>query len=97
MPRYRMLETVREFGLEQLEASGEANGVMSGCAAWALALAAQGTSRCSVLLPLLVGAMRHELDNLRAVLSWGARAEGRSNRAGPLSPIWVGSGMSAGV
>ena len=28
VPRYRMLETVREFGVEQLAASGEADGVM---------------------------------------------------------------------
>ena len=34
-PRYRMLETIREFGLEQLTASGEADGVMGRLAEWA--------------------------------------------------------------
>ena len=45
VPRYRMLETVREFGLEQLAASGEADGVMGRLAAWALVLAVPGNEQ----------------------------------------------------
>ena len=40
-PRFRMLETVREYGLEQLEASGEGDATRDRLAAWCLALAEQ--------------------------------------------------------
>ena len=40
-PRFRMLETVREFGLEQLEASGDSDATHGRLAAWCLALAEQ--------------------------------------------------------
>ena len=38
-PRFRMLETVREFGLEQLEVSGESDATWGRLAAWCLDLA----------------------------------------------------------
>ena len=38
-PRYHMLETVREFGLERLAASGTETAVRAAHAAWAAALA----------------------------------------------------------
>ena len=40
-PRFRMLETVREYGLEQLEASGEGEATRGRLAAWCLALVEQ--------------------------------------------------------
>ena len=40
-PRFRMLETVREYGLEQLEASGEGDATHDRLAAWCLTLAEQ--------------------------------------------------------
>ena len=71
VPRYRMLETVREFGLEQLAASGEADGVMERLADWALALAAPGNEQMLGPSPLRwLERCETELDNLRAVLSW---------------------------
>jgi predicted ATPase/DNA-binding CsgD family transcriptional regulator len=70
-PRYRMLETVREFGVEQLVASGEADGVMRRLAAWALALASQGNELMFDSSPLdWLEQCETELDNLRAVLDW---------------------------
>ena len=38
-PRYAMLETIREFGLEQLAASGEEHAIRAAHAAWCVALA----------------------------------------------------------
>ena len=71
MPRYRMLETVREYGLEQLEASGEANGVMERLSVWAFALAGPGNVQMFGLAPLSwLERCETEFDNLRAVLSW---------------------------
>jgi non-specific serine/threonine protein kinase len=69
--RYRMLETVREFGHEQLAASGEMDAVMQRLANWALALAAQGLEQVYGASPRgWLERCETELDNLRAVLSW---------------------------
>ncbi|RIK44547.1 MAG: hypothetical protein DCC55_01935 [Chloroflexi bacterium] len=70
-PRFGMLETIREYGLEQLEASGEAESIRRQHAAVFLALA-------EVTEPDLLGPRREqalarleaELDNLRAALLW---------------------------
>jgi DNA-binding CsgD family transcriptional regulator/tetratricopeptide (TPR) repeat protein len=71
-PRFTMLETVREFALEQLAASGEDDETRQRHAAWCVALMeAAGvdlmTGRAqAVWLPRLDA----ELDNLRAALAW---------------------------
>jgi predicted ATPase/DNA-binding CsgD family transcriptional regulator len=71
IPRYRMLETVREFGLEQLAASGEADGVMGRLTAWSLALGSQGNELIFDSSPTdWLERCETELDNLRAVLDW---------------------------
>ncbi|MBV9358454.1 MAG: tetratricopeptide repeat protein [Chloroflexi bacterium] len=70
-PRFRLLETVREFALEQLEASGQADATRWSHAAYFEALVGQA-------LPRLGGAeqrawldvLARELDNLRAALRW---------------------------
>ena len=70
-PRYRMLDTIREFGLEQLAASEETDGVMGRLAAWALALSAPGNQQMFGPDPLRwLERCESELDNLRAVMSW---------------------------
>ena len=71
MPHYRMLETVREFALEQLAASGETDGVMGRFAAWAFVLAAPGNEQMLGPAPLhWLARCETELDNVRAILSW---------------------------
>jgi non-specific serine/threonine protein kinase len=71
VPRYRMLETVREFGLEQLAASGEFDGVMERLAEWSFAMAAAGYDQIFGPSPLgWLERCEAELDNVRAVLSW---------------------------
>ena len=75
-PRYLMLETVREYGLEQLSKSVEEATVRSAHAAWCLALAERAEpfwyspeeARWAVRLEA-------EHDNLRAALAWLAERE----------------------
>jgi non-specific serine/threonine protein kinase len=70
-PRFAMLETIREFGLEQLAASGEGSDARARHAAFYLSLAEaakphlQGGNRTSWLPSL-----EREHDNLRAALAW---------------------------
>ena len=69
--RFRMLETIREFGLERLEATGETAVLRRRHAAWCLALAEEAE-------PELVreeqgewfSRLEVEQDNMRAALGW---------------------------
>jgi predicted ATPase/DNA-binding CsgD family transcriptional regulator len=70
-PRFVMLETIREYGLEALEAFGEAETTRQAHAAYYLALAKEAAPQ--LLGPQLGVWMRwlqQELDNLRAAISW---------------------------
>ena len=70
-PRFRLLDTIREFGFEQLEASGEADTVRDAHAAYFVALGEaaeqgmQGPEQARWLRRL-----ENEHDNLRAALHW---------------------------
>ena len=91
-PRYGMLETIREFGLEQLATSGHEADVRARHAAWAQALAERagghlaGTEAAD-WIPIL----EREHDNLRAALTW-LQDQGDGVRllrlAGALWPFW---------
>ena len=69
--RYRMLETVREYAREKLEASGEGAAIRDRHRDWHLQLAEQfaATVDRPEYVPRLVR-LEHELDNLRAALAW---------------------------
>jgi predicted ATPase/class 3 adenylate cyclase len=65
-PRYWMLETIREYAVEQLEASGEAEETRRRHADWFLALADEGT--LVIMDAAWVDRVDAEVDNVRAAL-----------------------------
>jgi non-specific serine/threonine protein kinase len=73
-PRYRMLETVREFGQERLAANGEEATLRERHAAWCLALAARNEALRPVDPAEPVARLEAEHPNLRAALTWLAEA-----------------------
>jgi predicted ATPase len=71
-PRFTMLETIREYGLEQLAVSGEEKPVRRAHAAYFLVLAEDGSSPGlnEVEEERWLDRFEHELDNFRAALDW---------------------------
>ncbi len=95
-PRFSMLETIREYALERLAESGEAEIVRRQHAAFFLALAEQaepelrGPRQAAWLTRL-----EAEHDNLRAAVQWAldtAEAETGVRLAGALSRFWEARG-----
>jgi predicted ATPase/DNA-binding CsgD family transcriptional regulator len=91
-PRYRMLETIREFGLERLAESGEDAAIRDAHAAFYLALAEELNP--SLFGPMAGPALRRlagEQGNLRAALVWldahGTPAD-LVRLAGALTQFW---------
>jgi predicted ATPase/DNA-binding CsgD family transcriptional regulator len=89
-PRFAMLETVREFALELLAASGEEDGTRERHAAWCLTLAQavgldymRGRAQAVWLARLDA-----DLDNLRAALGWFDAAGEPTNALRLLSAIY---------
>jgi predicted ATPase/class 3 adenylate cyclase len=94
--RFRLLYVIREYALEQLEASGEIDALRWAHAASYAAMAEQAWNPKSTYAEQLAGIERLEveLDNLRAALAWlrtraeadrqtGAAGRPRAERAGP--------------
>jgi non-specific serine/threonine protein kinase len=94
-PRYGMLETIREFGLEQLKGSGEEEAIRLSHAAWSVGQAERFLeSMLSSWLALLewLNRIEADLDNLRAALAWLERtgdAAGVLRLAGSLGEFWL--------
>jgi len=98
-PRYTLLATVREYALEQIEASGESERVRRRHAAHYLALAEAAVARFhDAGLPRALDTLEAELDNLRAALGWcvergqagdGPAAERGLALAADLYPFWL--------
>lgn len=93
-PRYRMLETVREFGLEQLAAQGEAGAVRAAHAAWVLDLTVrEGWWVDERHTAAVVARLDAELANVRAALAWFAAVgdgEALLRMSGELLLWWYG-------
>jgi predicted ATPase/DNA-binding CsgD family transcriptional regulator len=90
--RYMMLETVREFGIERLDASGEAGAIRRRYAEYILALAQLVESKLNSdeRKPWL-DRLESEQGNLQNVLAWALEredAEFALDLAGSLLPFW---------
>jgi predicted ATPase len=96
--RYGMLETIREFALEQLDASGEAAQTRRRHAEYFRDLAEGGEPL--LLVPAERGTwmaqFEHARDNVRAALAWSVSADGvlavGVDLAGALGWFWLMSG-----
>ena len=99
-PRYAMLETIREYGLEQLEAHGEAAGVRDAHAAHFLALAERAEpglvhSVTTTERTQRTARLATDHGNLREALEWferGGNAEAVLRLAGALMFYWYWTG-----
>jgi tetratricopeptide (TPR) repeat protein len=92
-PRFQMLETIREYGLECVTASGEVEAARRAHADYYLALAERGEPELTGPQQVMwLNRLEEEHDNLRAALEWlGRKAEvGKSLRlGGALWRFWV--------
>jgi non-specific serine/threonine protein kinase len=96
-PRFTMLETIREFGLEQQAANAESEAICALHAAWMLDLAQRAeplwnTAKSGAALDM----WEREDDNLRTALSWLAASSDRLGfvrLVGLASQLWSWTGL----
>jgi non-specific serine/threonine protein kinase len=82
--RFRLLETVREYAAEQLEASGEREAVQRQHAVWFLSLAEQAAPHIwGPDTRVWLERLERDHDNLRAVLAWSFAAAAARPDNGP--------------
>lgn len=76
-PRFSLLETIRDYALEQLEASGEAEPIRESHARYCLALieALEPELQMPALQKRAVSRLQAEVDNLRAAMAWSTRTQ----------------------
>ncbi len=90
--RYRLLETVRRYGLEQLDAAGETATTQYQHLTWCLTLAEEGARHYFKSEEgSWLDCLELEHDNLRAALRWcfdGRKAEAGLRLAGALWMFW---------
>jgi len=78
-PRFTVLETIREYALERLQASGEAETVRRNHAAYYLALAEAGEASANAMPSTELAwfnRLETEHDNMRAALVWSQQTTG---------------------
>ncbi len=97
-PRYKMLETIREFGLERLAAAGEEEATLRAHAAHFLGVARQTEDKLlSGARTEFLAVLDAEHANLRAALTWCVSALGDPETgmaiAGELTFYWIMRGF----
>jgi predicted ATPase len=91
-PRYTMLETIREYTLEQLELSGEAAAVRRQHAAYYLSLVEAAEEPLRAASPPHLARLETEYDNVRAALIWARGSDDAEvfvRLAGALGLFWT--------
>ena len=92
-PRFTMFETIREYGLEQLEVSGEASLIRRQHASFFLKLAERAEPELSgTNQEMWLAQLETEHDNLRAALHWAKESEETEmslRLAGALWRFWL--------
>ena len=86
--RYRMLETLRQFGRDRLIESGEATGLRNSHLAWAVALAETAPPPITSHWP--PPHIAAETDNLRAALEWAYETGSYESGLRIMSRAWSG-------
>lgn len=89
MPRYRMLETIREYALERLEESGRAPAVRERHAAYFVRLA--NDSGRAIMSPdkrRVLDRLEAEHDNLRAAIEWSIATGDARSAMRLLASLW---------
>ncbi|MFN8533454.1 MAG: DUF4062 domain-containing protein [Dehalococcoidia bacterium] len=99
-PRYTMLETIREFAIEQLDAEGEIETLQARRADYFINLLREAWPEYASMDRLAwLTRIDRDIDNLRAVLAWGEQARGEAleracQLAGRLSIQWYFTGRA---
>jgi predicted ATPase/DNA-binding CsgD family transcriptional regulator len=99
-PRFRMLETIREFAWEQLAASGEEQEIRRRHAMWCLALAQRYNprDRPSDEVRLRLDRLEAERDNLRTAMAWlldSGEIESALRLGAELHYLWTSRGPAS--
>jgi predicted ATPase/DNA-binding SARP family transcriptional activator len=93
---YRLLEVVRQFAGERLEAAGETAGARARHGLWYHDLVPEARTWAGPDQQLWTDRLRREVDNVHAALAWylgdGFEAERALEMAGPLWWFWYTSG-----
>ena len=97
--RYRLLETLRDFGLERLAAAGEADAARERHFAY-FAATAESAYDDRMMTGSDTGLVRlsRDLDNLRAALGWAEAADPAAalRLAGAMREVWARQGVAEG-
>ena len=95
-PRYRMLETIREYGLERLEAAGELEDAAGNHATYFLQLVERASSELEgPQQRTWLERIAAEHDNLNLAMDWGSDRSGEATAfrlAAGLWPFWDAQG-----
>jgi predicted ATPase len=95
--RYWMLETIREYSNERLDATPEADVIRERHAKWVLQFVRRVAGDLRRLAPAAVTVMRSEQDNVRAALAWSTeshRAEVACEVLSQLCVYWIMTGSA---
>jgi non-specific serine/threonine protein kinase len=96
VPRYRMLDLIRRFGISQLEISDELDGTVTRFAAWCTDLAQQASAAFTGDGPgIWAQTLAREIDNFRSAIALFDAAGDRESvllLATALAPLWSALG-----